>query len=197
MSAQFCSRSGCVILLALAGKIGMTLTTHILIATAVSKPFFAANPALIFVSAVASHYLADAIPHWDWHLNSVEEDLSDKHDHKLILEKRVNIRDLIKISLDITIGSFIAFLILRPELNLKELTPLALSIFGGILPDMLQPIFWLWKKNNPFIFIKHFHSFMHSKILLGRHLWTDKKYITIGKISQTIIALTAICLILL
>ena len=170
----------------------MTLTTHILIATAVSKPFFAANPALVLTTAVASHYLADAIPHWDWHLSSVEEDLSDKHDHKLTLEKGVNIRDLIKISLDIAIGSFIAFLILRPELNIKELTPLALSVLGGILPDMLQPVFWLWKNNNPFILIKHFHSFMHSKIRLGRHLWIDRKYIIIGKVSQVIIALLAI-----
>lgn len=173
----------------------MTLTTHILIATAAAKPFFSVHPALVFVAAIASHYLADAIPHWDWHLSSVKEDLSDKHDHNLILEKTINVRDLLKISLDIFTGSLIAFLILRPELNIKELTPLALSIFGGILPDMLQPVFWVWKEKNPFMFIKRFHSFMHSKIYLGRRFWTAKKYIIIGKVSQTIIALLTIWLI--
>lgn len=173
----------------------MTLTTHILIATAVAKPFFNAHPALVFTAAVASHYLADAIPHWDWHLSSVEEDFSDKHDHKLILSKGVNIRDLAKVSLDIVIGITIAFLILRPELNIKELTPLALSVLGGILPDMLQPIFWIWKKNNPFVFVKKFHSFMHSKIRLGKHIWAGQKYIIIGKVSQSIIAFMAIWLI--
>ena len=170
----------------------MTLTTHILIATAAAKPFFNAHPALVFTAAVASHYLADAIPHWDWHLSSIEEDYSGKHNHKLTIEKGVNIRDFVKISLDIFIGSAITFLIFQPELNIKELTPLALSVFGGIIPDMLQPIFWLWKEKNPFMFIKRFHSFMHTKIYLGRHLWTDRKYVIIGKASQAIIALLAI-----
>ena len=49
----------------------MTLTTHSLIAAAVTKPLAAANPLLIFAAAFASHLIADAIPHWDYPLASL------------------------------------------------------------------------------------------------------------------------------
>ena len=124
----------------------MTLTTHIAIATAVTKPIMRAHPFFIFLFAFLSHYAADAIPHWDYHLCSVNEDTSEKRDHTLKNDPKLIGYDLLKVAFDITIGSTLSFILLRPELTFAGLLPVALTILGGILPDMLQPIFWLWKK---------------------------------------------------
>jgi len=170
----------------------LTLTTHILVATAVSKPFFDADPALIFTVAVASHYLSDAIPHWDWHLHSVDEDLSENYNHRLIPDKALIFRELARVALDIALGSALVLMLIQPHFTLQELLPICIAIIGGILPDSLQPVFWIWKQKNPFRWVKKFHSFMHSRILLGRHLWKDARYVWAGKISQVVLILISV-----
>lgn len=170
----------------------MTLTTHILIATAVSKPFYNADPALVFAIAVASHYVADAIPHWDWNLSSITYDSSPRHDHTPIPDKKLILKDLSKITLDIVIGSLIVLAMFHSELNAGNLPIVALSILGGILPDSLQPIFWLWKKKNPFVFLQRFHNFMHAKTLIGYRGLKERKHVIAGILSQIAIGLLSL-----
>src|SRR3989338_1430896 len=77
----------------------LILSTHILIATAAAKPFFGAHPAIILATAIVSHFLSDAIPHWDYHLATM-----DKKEHSGNLEQVTNFtkdaiaEDLLKIS---------------------------------------------------------------------------------------------------
>ncbi|KKW21186.1 MAG: hypothetical protein UY61_C0012G0009 [Candidatus Adlerbacteria bacterium GW2011_GWC1_50_9] len=52
----------------------MTLATHIVIAGAITRPIAGAHPALLFLVSLASHYLADAIPHWDYDIRSVPDE---------------------------------------------------------------------------------------------------------------------------
>ncbi|MBI2637336.1 MAG: hypothetical protein HYW88_00410, partial [Candidatus Sungbacteria bacterium] len=147
------------------------------------------HPFFFFFFAFLSHYAADAIPHWDYHLAAVDEDMSERYDHSVRRDPKLIMRDLSRIALDIAIGSSITFFVMRPELTPSGVLPFFLTVLGGILPDMLQPIFWLWKKNNPFIFLKEFHSFMHTQIRFGRDAeWSSPRSVRIGKVFQILIA---------
>ncbi|MDO8493661.1 MAG: hypothetical protein Q7S19_03925 [bacterium] len=144
----------------------MTLATHILIAGAVTKPFLGqVNNLTIFGISVFSHYLSDAIPHYDYKLLSIEWKEGQKYNSKITPNAKLIIADLLNISIDIAIG--IAFLVLltRPEANLSNLITYSLIIFGAILPDALQPIFIMWKK-SPMNLIQTFHDFWHAKLRL-------------------------------
>ena len=48
----------------------MTLATHAIVGAAAAR-LFSFHPAAAFLAAFASHFLIDAIPHWDYHLKSL------------------------------------------------------------------------------------------------------------------------------
>jgi hypothetical protein len=57
----------------------MTLTTHALLGAAAAS-LFPASPALAFAAGFASHFAADALPHWDYKILSKKENKEDKLD---------------------------------------------------------------------------------------------------------------------
>ncbi len=144
----------------------MTLATHILVAGATTKPFLGrmSNP-IIFIIAILSHYLSDAIPHFDYELLSIESHPEDKSESKIHPSAKSVAIDLLSIIIDIAIGTTFLILSARPEINFSNLVTYSLIIIGGILPDALQPIYILWKK-FPMTQIQNWHDFWHAKLRL-------------------------------
>jgi hypothetical protein len=160
----------------------MTLTTHIIIAGAVTKQIPGAHPVFIFLLALASHYLSDAIPHWDYKLNSFDKNESSDT-RKWNMGSAEFFQDIAKIAFDFALGSIVFFLLARPH-TAPEFLHMFLTIAGSTLPDFLLGIYYTrraeWLK--PF---QQFHGLMHTKIRLG-------PYPLIGVPFQIIIILVAL-----
>ena len=142
----------------------MTLTTHIAIAAALAKPLLKTHPVLAFCIALASHYLSDAIPHWDYSISSLgDEENLEKREWKF----RGNTfwRDFSHFAFDGFLGAGILFLIVRPT-SWHDFLLWSGVIIGGCLPDFLQGVYYTRKAE----FLKphsRFHNWIHSKIKLG------------------------------
>lgn len=133
----------------------MILTTHILIAAVAAKPLAASNAISAFFISLISHFLTDAIPHWQYHLKSVTGDGIDPS------RKGVSFNDYLRVGTDALIGSLILFYILNPA-SLTDFIFWAAVILGGVLPDFLQFLYIISKSR----FLKplsDFHRFVHSK----------------------------------
>lgn len=141
----------------------MTLTTHSIIAAAVAKPLMAMNPLAAFTVAIASHYLSDAIPHWDYPLCSIE-DKEDKEKRHWGSNRRMLVRDISSMALDGLLGAGIVLAIVRPATTQQWLWAL-MVIIGGSLPDFLQGLYMLKLR-----FLRphqRLHDLFHTKIRLG------------------------------
>lgn len=142
----------------------MTLATHIIIAAAIAKPLAAQHPLFAFLAAFASHYLSDAIPHWDYPLQSASGSVehTDKH---FIFTKTTFWKAIIRAGIDCVIGSIVVFLLLHPSTSDQYLF-LIIVIVGGILPDFLQGVYY-GLRTKTLRFHQDFHDHMHTKIKLG------------------------------
>lgn len=164
----------------------MTLTTHIVFAGAVTKPLIGNyNPLLIFVVAFASHFILDAIPHFDYKLLSAKEE--DSMSAKIVKDYKLISKDLVRIGTDILVGSVIivvtySFL----EITFPAIIFIAV-IIGAIMPDALQPVYWLSKNS----LLKPLHKF-HVKIQEKREI----KSPLLGISTQAIIIAISIYVIL-
>lgn len=147
----------------------MTLTTHIIIAGAVTKPLASFNPAFSFFAALASHYLSDAIPHWDYKVSGMEVD--DLANNQLTSPQTLIRKGLPYILLDLFIGTLILYIFFQPHTP-SEVIRFALTVLGGILPDALQGPYYFLKRFGRERWlrpIQKFHDLMHTKIKLGAY----------------------------
>ena len=141
----------------------MTLTTHSIIAAAVTKPLMRVHPIFIFLVAVASHYASDAIPHWDYPLASIENP-EDKEHRRWGRNRATLIKDIGHFAFDGLLGAFIVIAAIRPVTAQQWAWALA-AIIGGVLPDFLQGIYMLERK---FLRLhQKFHDIFHTNIRLG------------------------------
>lgn len=140
----------------------MSLSTHIVMAVAVSVPFLK-NPLASFFIGFVSHFLADAIPHWDWLPRSLNigngnaMNIGVKRDYRLIFW------DVMGVFLDSLIGIVLVLIVKYPLTDFTLLWGMLAAAFGGILPDGLQFIYFLYKK-EPLASLQKFHFWMHTKI---------------------------------
>lgn len=166
----------------------MTLTTHIAIAAAATQPFAQSYPMLGFFAALASHYLADAVPHWDYGMHAIgrnEQKLQWSADQAHIFRRRV-IRDIGHFAVDGLLGVGITLLLTRP-VSAEEWLWIIGAIAGGILPDFLQGAYL---SGAAFLRpLQRFHDRCHTKIKLG-------PYPLIGIPLQIIILFIAISFLL-
>ena len=137
----------------------MILATHA-IAGAAAAQLFPNNPLLAFIAAFASHFILDAIPHWNYRLKSRAEDPSDPLDGKMIWGKKF-ITDILKISLDFTAGIALSVLFFSKGVD-QNMAIIILGALGGTLPDALQFAYWQLKI-EPFKSIQKFHHWIHPK----------------------------------
>ncbi len=172
----------------------MILSSHIITASAVAAPLLAQpfnfiNAIFIFLISFASHYILDAIPHWDYKLNSFVKVLDENGayygERKLILQKKLLIKDLIKILFDFIVG-LLAISLFFDFLNVFIV---GLIIFASFLPDILQVCYALLKHSRPKIleFERKFHHNVH-----GKRIFENKPIL--GIISQILTLLVIIFL---
>ena len=139
----------------------MILTTHAIVGAAVAN-ILPSHPFIGFAAGFASHFLLDAIPHWDYSLLSRKKDQSNPMNDDMIINKNFII-DLFKIGVDAIFGIIMALLLFSsPNFHLAW-APLWGAI-GAVVPDALQFIYWKWR-HEPLTSLYKFHAvWIHSKI---------------------------------
>jgi hypothetical protein len=138
----------------------MTLTTHAIVGAAAAS-LFPTQPVLAFVAGFASHLAADAIPHWDYHPQSMIKNKTNPLANDMIIGKDF-FDDFVQIAGDSFVGLALSVLIFNAWLFHIPLLIVVIGVVAGILPDPLQ-----------FVYYK-----THSKILepLQRfHVWIQQK----------------------
>jgi hypothetical protein len=132
----------------------LTLTTHAIVGAAIAS-VIPAHPLLAVAAAFASHFLLDAIPHWDYPIrsDSVNPNVGGamKYDAALVL-------DMLAIGTDAVLGIGVALLFLaRPS----DFTVVLCGAAAAILPDALQFAYIRFPR-EPFVSLQHFHSWIHA-----------------------------------
>jgi len=149
----------------------MTLGTHITVAAAAASPFLVGPlatspiaPIGAFVCAVASHFLADMIPHWDWPLTSIQ-----KHpEHPLdanITSRGAVANDVAIAIMDMSIGVIGVAVAVAIGGGSLPLVILLAACFGAVLPDALQLLYFAFKTKS-LLKLQQFHQYVHSKVIL-------------------------------
>ena len=133
----------------------MILSTHGIVGAAIIK-IMPTHPVIGGILAFLSHFAMDAIPHWDYHLESFERNPDPMKTNVRI--NRAFLKDFIKISLDASLG------ILLPLIIFKGTSPwlIAMGAALAILPDALQFAYFKIKK-EPLSSLQRFHIWAHSK----------------------------------
>lgn len=129
------------------------------------------SPPLALAIGVVSHFALDAIPHWDYDLKSLKGEKWRT--------ARENWADFVKLAADVFIGVAVAAGFLWAVAATRGLTgtgvmglmwPAAAGAFGGVLPDLLQVVWYKWQPRwlAP---VQKFHNLTHySDILQKRPL---------------------------
>lgn len=136
----------------------MTLGTHAIVGASVAS-LVPAHPVLAFILGFASHFVLDAIPHWDYSLRSLEKGKGGRLDVDMVLNKAF-VGDLVRISFDALLGLSIALIAFRDA----EAFPyvILLGAFAAMLPDALQFAYFKWKR-EPLRSLQRFHMFIHAE----------------------------------
>ena len=141
----------------------MTLTTHSIIAAAVTKPLMRMHPVLIFAVAILTHYLSDAIPHWDYKILSLEN-AEDKEHRRIAHNRKLIMTDIRNFAVDGFLGALVVFLLVRP-ITAQQWIWAGLAVVGGCLPDFLQALHVL---KLPLLRLhQKLHDMFHTNIRLG------------------------------
>ena len=136
----------------------MTLATHAIVGAALATAV-PAHPVVAFGVGFASHFLLDAIPHWDYHLASAHKDTTNEMNDDMIIGKSFLV-DLLKIGADIAIGVAVS-LFLFGSSDPSVLLTVICGAAGAIAPDGLQFIYFKWR-HEPLTSLQQFHTWIHA-----------------------------------
>jgi len=145
----------------------MTLTTHAVCGAALAA-VFRLNPASALVVGVASHYLLDSFPHWDYKLSTAKV----KEKNLLVIDLPVSrhaIGDFVKIGFDGLLGFFLAFTFFTTSSQNGWISILA-GAAGGVLPDGLQFVYMKFRR-APVSDCQRLHDFAHSATKIANPFW--------------------------
>lgn len=141
----------------------MILASHIIISGLLGSK--TQNYFLAAAIGLVSHYILDAIPHWNSYLSPEFKIKAEAEDGKFIKEKFFW-KEVSKTVIDILIGLGLLFIFLK-NLSYLNIAAVFISVFFGILPDPLQLLYlmtkWRFIKWN-FDFQEFVHHSIHSKI---------------------------------
>jgi hypothetical protein len=159
----------------------MTLTTHAVIGATVAS-LFPEQPWLAITVAFASHFLLDALPHWDYSVQCLKKDVNDPT-HEEFVVNPLSLIDLLKISIDFTCGIILALMLLPVSPISIGVWLILVGALMGMLPDFLQFIYFKFKPRwvKPF---QRLHDFAHTRIRI-------KYQPVIGITSQVLLVLAA------
>ena len=137
----------------------MILSTHAVVGAAIAT-LLPRDPVLVFAASVASHFVIDAIPHWDYPLRGIR--VGRSHTGAIRLNGAL-FRDLSLIGLDAFAGLALAVLLFA------QVTPvwiIMIAACGAMLPDPLQFLHRLYPR-EPLRTLQRFHEWIHSDRRLG------------------------------
>jgi hypothetical protein len=134
----------------------MILSTHAIVGGAVAS-LFPSDPLLAAVLGFASHFAIDAIPHWDYPLQSISVK-PETHTLALKLDRGLFL-DLALIGFDACAGMALALWFFAAP---GSITVIALGAFAGMLPDALQFTHSLYP-SEPLATLQQFHRWIHAK----------------------------------
>lgn len=137
----------------------MTLATHAIVGAAVAR-LFPSQPLIAFCAAFASHFVLDAIPHWDYQLRSKVRDPNDPLKNDLLINKAFFF-DLVKIGVDCALGFGLSLLLFSAS-NWSSAAFVFMGACGGVLPDALQFAYFKIRR-QPLTSLQRFHIFVHTK----------------------------------
>lgn len=124
----------------------MTLTTHAVVGAAAAS-FFPAHPYAAFAAGFASHFVIDALPHWDYVLRSARKDVGRPLETDMSSDHAGFVRDLCSIGLDASLGFLLTFAV---AWFLQ--VPLWLTLIGagaGVYPDLLSFLYFKARRAAP------------------------------------------------
>ncbi|MBU6370810.1 MAG: hypothetical protein KGH93_01490 [Patescibacteria group bacterium] len=132
----------------------MTLTSHAIVGAAIAN-LAPDHPGLGFALAWASHYALDMVPHLDYDVDSLTNDIRPVH---RILWNRRAMGKISLIAADFAFGMLVCMVIFAYDRTTFVAT--LAGVAGGMLPDFLQFCYHAWKK-FPWTFFQKFHDFFH------------------------------------
>lgn len=134
----------------------MILLTHALVGASVGN-LLSFNPAVAFGASFASHYLIDAIPHRDYgHYYFPGENPEPVN---YIFKNLKLFSQIFAMSADVIVTIILCSMIFFTDPTKIFIT--LVGIAGGILPDFLQLIYHLFKK-EPMVTIQKLHHKIHA-----------------------------------
>jgi hypothetical protein len=114
-----------------------------------------AHPYLAICAAFASHFLLDAVPHWDYPIRS--DSVKPGIGSAMIFDGAL-LADFAAISFDALLGITLALILLaRPNNFILVLCAAA----AAILPDVLQFAYMRFR-HEPLISLQRFHVWIHT-----------------------------------
>jgi len=137
----------------------MTLTAHAIVGASIAS-IMPSHPVLGFVAGFTSHFLLDAIPHWDYSLASSKKDEKNPMNNDIIINLYF-IFDLFKMGFDVAIGVTIAMLLFGISNYHLQWTPIW-GMIGALVPDVLQLVYFKWR-HEPLISLQRFHTWIHGE----------------------------------
>jgi hypothetical protein len=146
----------------------MILSTHAIVGGAIAS-LFPSHPALVAVAGFASHFAIDAIPHWDYPLQSIS--IGQGADNRRLKLNRNLLFDLVLICVDALAGLALAIWLFATPATLGVI---ALGAFAAILPDPLQFAQSLYPR-EPLNSLQRFHHWIHARRKLSWPIGTSSQ----------------------
>lgn len=145
----------------------MTLTTHALVGAATAK-IFSFNPVVAFLAAFLSHFVIDAIPHWDYKIFSQQWNKEHPMKSDIVVGGPIFMLDVLRVGIDCFIGIYVSIAFFAP--NASSVWIILCGAVFGILPDPLQFAYFKIRR-EPLTSLQRFHVWIHSKNESLRGRW--------------------------
>ena len=160
----------------------MILSTHAIVGGAIAS-LFPSHPALVVAAGFASHFVIDAIPHWDYPLHAISVRPA-AGSAALNLDRRLWI-DLSLIVLDASVGLAIAIWLFATPATIGAIL---LGAVAAMVPDPLQVVHALYPR-EPLKSLQRFHQWIHAKRKLSWPLGASSQAIFAAIVSGIAIVL--------
>ena len=139
----------------------MILVTHSLVGAAILKPLD--NNWLVFLVIIFSHFLLDALPHYDYEVGALSG-LPQGFRNKLkALFSRSHYPFFIKVSTDYLLAITLPFILIQPS-DFSVFLKILVAISAALLPDFFIGFWRMFPSNKVFYVSRLIHQKVHTNI---------------------------------
>ena len=167
----------------------MILSVHAVFGAAVAS-LVPAHPVEAFALGFVSHIVLDSVPHRDYDLISLQDDLDNKPAIlNVVIKKFRLIRDGLLVSLDATVGILLAFLFF---FDLAHPFIFLIGALASYIPDFLTFLFFVTKNKFLGYFYRFHTGFFHPKIKVNQVLGVLIQYCIVIILATVILQLKSL-----